>query len=88
MREETVYTPPEELSRFLRAGAVPLYVGFGSIVLENAKRTTEIILEACRKADVRVVISRGWSKLGGNDPNTENVFYLGDCPHGKRQRIN
>ncbi|XP_014556216.1 glycosyltransferase family 1 protein [Bipolaris victoriae FI3] len=81
MREEPVYTPLEELSTFLRRGTVPLYVGFGSIVLENAKRTTEIILEACRKANVRVIISRGWSKLGGNDPNTEHVFYLGDCPH-------
>ncbi|EUC43587.1 glycosyltransferase family 1 protein [Bipolaris oryzae ATCC 44560] len=81
MREEPVYTPPEELSRFLHAGDVPVYVGFGSIVLENAKRMTEIILEACKKANVRVIISRGWSKLGGNDPNTENVFYLGDCPH-------
>lgn len=84
MREEPVYTPPEELSRFLRAGAVPVYVGFGSIVLENAKKITEIILEACEKADIRVIISRGWSQLRGNDPNTANVFYLRDCPHGKR----
>ena len=84
MRDEPVYTPPEDLARFLREGPVPVYIGFGSIVLEDAKKTTEILLEACRKADVRVIISRGWSKLGGNDPSTETVFYLGDCPHGKR----
>jgi len=86
MRDEPAYPPPEDLARFLRAGPVPVYVGFGSIVLENAKRTTEIILQACRMAGVRVIISRGWSRLGGDDPSTDNVFYLGDCPHGKRLR--
>ncbi|USP74649.1 glycosyltransferase family 1 protein [Curvularia clavata] len=81
MRDEPTYTPPEDLAKFLHAGPVPIYIGFGSIVLENAKRITEIILEACTKANVRVIISRGWSRLGGNDPSTEDVFYLGDCPH-------
>ncbi|KAH8707657.1 hypothetical protein GQ44DRAFT_816275 [Phaeosphaeriaceae sp. PMI808] len=81
MREEPTYTPPQDLANFLRAGPAPVYIGFGSIVLENAKRTTEIILQACKTAAARVIISRGWSKLGGNDPSTDDVFYLGDCPH-------
>ncbi|TDZ28591.1 Sterol 3-beta-glucosyltransferase UGT80B1 [Colletotrichum spinosum] len=29
----------------------------------------------------RVIISRGWSKLGCGSPNTDDVFYLGDCPY-------
>ena len=83
MRDEPVYTPPEDLASFLHSGPIPIYIGFGSIVLEDAKRMTEIILQACRMAGVRVIISRGWSKLGGADLSTDNVFYLGDCPHGK-----
>ncbi|KAF9730998.1 hypothetical protein PMIN03_007952 [Paraphaeosphaeria minitans] len=81
MRDEPAYTPPQDLDNFLRAGPAPAYIGFGSIVLEDAKRMTESILQACRVAKVRVIVSRGWSKLGGDDPSTDDVFYLGDCPH-------
>jgi UDP:flavonoid glycosyltransferase YjiC (YdhE family) len=85
MRDEPSYTPPDELAAFLAAGPEPIYVGFGSIVLEDAVRMTNTILEACRLAGVRVIVSRGWSKLGGSDPNTDDVLYLGDCPHGKME---
>lgn len=37
------------------------------------------LLEAIRITGVRALISRGWSNLGGSA--TENVMYLGDCPH-------
>ena len=82
MRDEPVYTPPPDLAYFLRNGPPPVYIGFGSIVLDDARKTTETLLKACKAAHVRVVISRGWSKLGGDDPSSDNVFYLGDCPHG------
>lgn len=82
MRDEPAFQPPEDLANFLALGPPPIYVGFGSIVIQDPKAYTEIILESCRRAGVRVIISRGWSKLGGNSPNTDDVFYLGDCPHG------
>lgn len=82
MRQEPAYVPPDDLAQFLAIRPMPVYIGFGSIVLEDAKKMTETVVQACKAAKVRVVISRGWSKLGGNDPNTEDVFYLGDCPHG------
>ncbi|KAM6525894.1 hypothetical protein FALCPG4_011426 [Fusarium falciforme] len=81
MRAEPPYSPPPDLAAFLSAGPPPIYVGFGSIVLDNSTEITENILAACRMAGVRVIISRGWSKLGGDSPNTKEVFYLGDCPH-------
>ncbi|KAH8688353.1 hypothetical protein BGZ61DRAFT_533137 [Ilyonectria robusta] len=81
MRDEPAFQPPEDLANFLALGPPPIYVGFGSIVIQDPKAYTEIILESCRRAGVRVIISRGWSKLGGNSPNTDDVFYLGDCPH-------
>lgn len=83
MRDEPQYTPPADLASFLASGPPPLYVGFGSIVLDDPERLTNVILEATRKCGVRVIISRGWSKLGGNSPNSDSVFYLDDCPHGE-----
>ncbi|KAF9874750.1 sterol glucosyltransferase [Colletotrichum karsti] len=81
MRDEPSFKPPADLDAFLTAGPPPLYVGFGSIVVDDPARLTEIILEASKACNTRVIISRGWSKLGEGQPNSENVFYLGDCPH-------
>ena len=75
------YQPPPDLDAFLRSGPPPVYIGFGSIVIEDPERLTAILLEAVRMAGVRAIISRGWSKLGGSSPSTRDVFYLGDCPH-------
>lgn len=73
---------PPDLARFLESGPEPVYIGFGSIVIDDPARVTRVIQETCRRLGVRVIISRGWSKLGGDDPSTDDVFYLGDCPHG------
>ncbi|KAH9212963.1 putative sterol glucosyltransferase [Leptodontidium sp. 2 PMI_412] len=79
-REEPSYTPDEELDNFLKAGPPPVYIGFGSIVMEDAEKMTSILLAAVKACGVRAIISRGWSKLGTghHDPN---VLFLGDCPH-------
>ncbi|TID06936.1 Sterol 3-beta-glucosyltransferase UGT80B1 [Colletotrichum higginsianum] len=81
MRDEPAYSPPADLDAFLSSGPPPVYVGFGSIVIDDPTRLTEIVLEAARVCGTRLLISRGWSKLGEGRPNTGNVFYLGDCPH-------
>lgn len=82
MRDELEYTPPVDLAEFLSAGSPPLYVGFGSIVLEDPERLHKVILEAARVCGLRLLVSRGWSKLGGECPSDNSVFYLEDCPHG------
>ncbi|KAI9741719.1 MAG: hypothetical protein M1834_000104 [Cirrosporium novae-zelandiae] len=79
-RDEPEYSPPPELDAFLRAGPPPVYIGFGSIVIEKPDAFTTKILDAVRACRVRAIISRGWSKIGGPS-NTENVFYIDDCPH-------
>ncbi|ETS77967.1 hypothetical protein PFICI_10029 [Pestalotiopsis fici W106-1] len=81
LRDEPKYIPPAGLDAFLASGPAPLYVGFGSIVLDDPERLSNVILDAARKCEVRLIISRGWSKLGGNTPNSKNVFYIEDCPH-------
>jgi UDP:flavonoid glycosyltransferase YjiC (YdhE family) len=73
------YTPPLELQAFLDSGPPPIYIGFGSIVLENSEQMSSILLDAIADCGVRAIISRGWSKLGGVE--RPDIFWLGDCPH-------
>ncbi|KAF6836366.1 sterol glucosyltransferase [Colletotrichum musicola] len=78
-REPPKYTPDPELANFLASGPTPIYIGFGSIVIDDPDRMTKILVEAVHRAGVRAIISKGWSNLGGVE--SENVLFLGDCPH-------
>ncbi|KAK8902239.1 hypothetical protein QC760_008753 [Botrytis cinerea] len=79
-RDTPVYTPPPELDAFLRMRGPPVvYIGFGSIVIDDPEALTGTLLDAVHALGVRAIISKGWSKLGGAD--FEDIFYLDDCPH-------
>ncbi|KAK3302442.1 uncharacterized protein B0T15DRAFT_496905 [Chaetomium strumarium] len=55
------FDPPEELSKFLEEGdEPPIYIGFGSIVVDDADRFTNMIFEAVKMAGVRALVSKGW----------------------------
>lgn len=78
-QEPSEYTPPSDLAEFLQSGPPPVYIGFGSIVLDNPEKLIGAVLEAVGRAGVRAIVSKGWSELSGRpDPN---IFYIGDCPH-------
>jgi UDP:flavonoid glycosyltransferase YjiC (YdhE family) len=73
---------PEEVEAFLLAGPPPVYIGFGSMPDQDPARTSRRILEAVRKAGVRVLLSSGWAGLGRVElPPTALV--IGHTPHGK-----
>ncbi|CAE6484825.1 unnamed protein product, partial [Rhizoctonia solani] len=77
------YQPPRDLIDFLNAGPPPIYIGFGSIVLDNPKGLTNSILAGIAQAGVRAIISPGW---GGLDEwmiksAGPHVFALGNVPH-------
>ncbi|KAJ5753529.1 uncharacterized protein N7511_007682 [Penicillium nucicola] len=74
------YKPPADLDSFLRNGDPPVYIGFGSIVIEDPVAMTRKILQAVRSLGIRAIISRGWSNIG-EAASDDQVFYLGDCPH-------
>ncbi|THZ53832.1 glycosyltransferase family 1 protein [Aureobasidium pullulans] len=79
-REEKPYTPDRELDAFLRAGPRPIYIGFGSIVMENPENMTDLIISAVKACRVRAIVSKGWSKLGAGRSD-KDILFLGDCPH-------
>ncbi|CAK5279180.1 unnamed protein product [Mycena citricolor] len=76
----TSYTPPDDLAKFLRAGDAPVYIGFGSIVVDDPVALTNIIFEATAQAGVRALVSAGWGGLGGQSIPS-HVFILGNVPH-------
>lgn len=78
----STFTPPEPLTKFLDAGEPPVYIGFGSIVVDDANKFTEMIFEAVKLAGVRALISKGWGGLGGDSLDVpENIFLLDNTPH-------
>jgi UDP:flavonoid glycosyltransferase YjiC (YdhE family) len=74
------YQPPRALLDFLAAGDAPIYVGFGSIVVDDPPAVSRTIFTALEKAGARGIVSEGWAHLGGDTP-PPNVFLIGDCPH-------
>ncbi|KZV82173.1 glycosyltransferase family 1 protein [Exidia glandulosa HHB12029] len=74
------YTPPQDLANFLDAGPPPVYIGFGSIVVDDPAEMTRVIFEATRAVGVRALVSSGWSNLGNVDV-PPHVFLLGNVPH-------
>ncbi|CAM1510161.1 Fc.00g004960.m01.CDS01 [Cosmosporella sp. VM-42] len=76
------YTPDPELAAFLAAGPPPVYIGFGSIVVDDPNAMTRMIFDAVHLAGVRALVSKGWGGLGAEDVGLpEGVFMLGNCPH-------
>lgn len=88
------YTPPESLTTFLNAGPSPIYIGFGSIVVDDPTTLLTTILAAVKQTGVRAIVSKGWSdlSLSASISNTDsthtaepeqdpNILYLDDCPH-------
>ena len=78
----TNYTPPKELADFLAAGEPPVYIGFGSIVVDDPNAMTKMIFEAVKKTGQRALVSKGWGGLGADELGVpEGVYMLGNCPH-------
>ncbi|KAM0270662.1 hypothetical protein ACHAQH_009331 [Verticillium albo-atrum] len=77
----TSYTPSPELCAFLKSGPAPIYIGFGSIVVDDPLSLAKLVFEAIRVAGVRAIVSEGWGTFRRQDNIPENVFMLGNCPH-------
>lgn len=90
--EASSWTPPNELIDFIkraRADAKKIvYIGFGSIVVSDPAALTKTIIESVLKADVRCVLSKGWSdRLGSQDatvpevPLPPEIHQIKSAPH-------
>ena len=76
------YSPPTDLVEFLNAGPPPVYIGFGSIVVDDPDAMTKLIFEAVEKTGQRALVSKGWGGFGADTVGIpEGVFMLGNVPH-------
>ncbi|KAM0207609.1 hypothetical protein ACHAQD_011963 [Fusarium lateritium] len=74
------YTPPPDLVQFLEEGPAPIYIGFGSIVVDDPQALTNMLFKAISIAGVRAIVSKGWGGVGAGDV-PDNVYLIGNCPH-------
>ncbi|KAL1962950.1 hypothetical protein VTN77DRAFT_9046 [Rasamsonia byssochlamydoides] len=77
----STYTPDPELAEFLAAGPPPIYIGFGSIVVDDPDGMTKLIFEAVAKTGQRALVSKGWGGFGASIEVPPNIFLIGNCPH-------
>lgn len=76
------YTPAPDLQTFLDAGPPPVYIGFGSIVLDDPNGMTKLIFEAVERTGQRALVSKGWGGVGADELGIpDSVFMLGNVPH-------
>ncbi|OJD13075.1 hypothetical protein AJ78_06432 [Emergomyces pasteurianus Ep9510] len=70
------WQPPAELENFLKQARADkkkiVYIGFGSIVVSDPAALTKTVVDSVLRADVRCILSKGWSDRLG-DPSSAKV---------------
>jgi len=90
--EADTYEPPPDLKAFIEKARKDdkklVYIGFGSIVIDDPAALTKTVVDSVLKADVRCVLSKGWSdRLETKDaskpeiPLPAEVFQIQAAPH-------
>lgn len=76
------FTPDPALATFLEAGPPPVYIGFGSIVVDDPDAMTRLIFGAVKQSGQRALVSKGWGGLGSDSLEIpDDIFMLGNVPH-------
>ncbi|KAJ0967222.1 hypothetical protein J5N97_024139 [Dioscorea zingiberensis] len=75
------YVPPEPLVKWLEAGDKPIYIGFGSLPVQDPEKMTQIIVEALETTGQRGIINKGWGGLGNLAEPKDFVYLLDNVPH-------
>ncbi|KAF3033558.1 Sterol 3-beta-glucosyltransferase [Didymella heteroderae] len=90
--EADMYEPPADLMAFIEKARKDdkklVYIGFGSIVIDDPAALTKTVVDSVLKADIRCVLSKGWSdRLETKDaskpeiPLPPEVFQIQAAPH-------
>ncbi|KAI5806302.1 hypothetical protein EDC01DRAFT_626384 [Geopyxis carbonaria] len=83
---------PKDLMNFIAKakhdGKKIVYVGFGSVTVADPAAMTNTVIEAVKKADVRCILSKGWSdrlkEKDSNEPEAvmpAEIHLIKSCPH-------
>nr|GMD69117.1 sterol 3-beta-glucosyltransferase UGT80A2-like isoform X1 [Ipomoea batatas] len=75
------YEPPESLVSWLNAGPKPIYIGFGSLPVQEPEKMTQTIVDALQRTGQRGIINKGWGGLGNLAEPKDSIYLLDNCPH-------
>jgi UDP:flavonoid glycosyltransferase YjiC (YdhE family) len=73
---------PERVDCFLRAGAPPVYFGFGSMPDLRPDRTMQQIAACTRALGLRAIVASGWAELGTSAAPGADLLVVDEVPHG------
>lgn len=76
------YTPAPALADFLAGDEKPIYIGFGSMVIEDSTKLVQIIKEAAAAVKCKIILQSGWTTYA--EPNTkisDEIMVVGPMPH-------
>jgi sterol 3beta-glucosyltransferase len=74
------WTPPRKLAAFLDAGDPPVYIGFGSMPIENPGALSALVQETVERVGTRAVIASGYQGLRGL-ASSDRVLAIRHAPH-------
>jgi sterol 3beta-glucosyltransferase len=74
------WTPPRKLAAFLDAGAPPVYIGFGSMPIDDPGALSALVRETVERVSTRAVIASGYQGLRGLT-SSEQVLAIRHAPH-------
>jgi UDP:flavonoid glycosyltransferase YjiC (YdhE family) len=76
------WQPPQSLTDFLAEGEKPIYIGFGSMLANNAEAFTDIVVDAVRLSGRRAVLATGWGGLRRDAGRMDDQIYVIEAaPH-------
>ncbi|XP_074312319.1 sterol 3-beta-glucosyltransferase UGT80A2-like isoform X2 [Silene latifolia] len=75
------YKPPQELMNWLKKGQKPIYIGFGSLPVQDPGKMTTTIVQALELTGQRGIINKGWGGLGNLAEAKDFVYLLDNVPH-------
>jgi len=73
--------PLAGLVTWLRRGRQPIFVGFGSMVIEDADALSTMIVDAARATGLRVLVQSSWTILETQARSGGLCFDVGHVPH-------
>ena len=90
--EASEWTPPPDLLAFMKKAREEkkklVYIGFGSIVVSDPAGLTKTVVDSVLKADVRCILSKGWSDRLGDPsalktevPLPSEIYQIKSVPH-------
>ena len=57
------FIPPPELDSFLSSGPPAIFVGFGSMVVDDASSLVQVLLDCAALLNTRIIVQSGWSGI-------------------------